>query len=69
MFSNILKHGSGPQTWSYELVRDVAVDGGWSWGETVKLTLRPESRITQGEYTIRLATVDVKADYKFSVGG
>jgi archaellum component FlaF (FlaF/FlaG flagellin family) len=64
-----LKHGSGPQTWSYELVRDVAVDGGWSWGETVKLTLRPESRLTQGEYTIRLATVDVKADYKFSVGG
>jgi len=64
-----LKHGSGPQTWSYELVRDVTADGGLSWGETAKLTLRPDGRITQGEYTIRLTTVSVKAEYKFSVGG
>ncbi|MDW8360674.1 MAG: hypothetical protein RMK31_08870 [Candidatus Caldarchaeum sp.] len=62
------RYGREPPCWSYELVRDVYPDNGWSWGETLKITIKLQTPLRNGEYLIRLATPFTKTDHVFSVG-
>lgn len=57
-----------PPCWSYELVKDVFDDNGWSWGETVKITVKLRQPLGSGEYLIRLSTLYTRVDHVFSVG-
>ncbi|MEM3906201.1 MAG: hypothetical protein QXZ17_04955 [Nitrososphaerota archaeon] len=43
-----------PGSWVYRLINDFDMDGKWSRGETVEITVVPLSALTAGDYVVRI---------------
>lgn len=68
MFAHLI-HGGTPPSWKYEIVRDVFPDQGFSWGETLRITIKLGAPLEQGEYVVRFVTPYSMVEHVFSVGG
>ncbi|MEM0349212.1 MAG: hypothetical protein QXE96_04135 [Candidatus Caldarchaeum sp.] len=64
----LLKHGQGPSRWTYNILGETLPDNGWSWGETLEITMELETPLNPGEYTVKIAGPYFSTTYVFSVG-
>ena len=64
----LMKHGHGPYRWRYSILKETLNDNGWSWGETLAITMQLETPLNHGEYTVKIAGPYFSSAYVFSVG-
>jgi archaellum component FlaG (FlaF/FlaG flagellin family) len=63
-----MKYGQGASRWTYNVLKENLPDNGWSWGETLEITLRLEAPLNPGEYTVKVAGPYFSATHVFSLG-
>jgi len=63
-------YGSGPGSWSYEIVSDSHSNGALDWGDTMRIVARPSTPLSNATYLVRIVTGGGAVfEESFSVGG